>query len=112
MADHVPTRIRVSRGDLPRWAAIRDHISKDLESRPSVHRVENPTDSRIVGEMLLTIMMHYRLPDPLISYEDVSTNADEVSADLDNLGVLMQKYMELGHRVEAHMNRVLGPRKE
>ena len=108
----VPTRVRIASVDLPRWAAVREHIRNDLESRPSVHRVENPADTRIMGEMLLTLMMHYRMPDPLIHYGDVPANAEEASADLDNLGVLMKKYMELGHRVEAHMNRVLGPAKD
>ena len=112
MADHdVPTRIRVSPVDLPRWGAVRDHIRKDLQTRPGVHRVEHPADTRIVGEMLLTLMMHHRLPDPNIFYGDGPAEGDEASADLDNLGVLMKKYMELGHRVEAHMNRVLGPAK-
>ncbi len=107
MTDHdVPTRIRVSPGDLSRWGAIRDHIRHDLQSRPGVHRIENPADSRIVGEMLLLLLMHFRLPDPLISYEDGPAEGDEA-----NLAELMTRYRELGHRVEAHMNRVLGPAK-
>lgn len=109
MSGRIPTRIRVSTGDLPRWAAVRDHIRKGLQERPGVHRIENPTDSRIVGEMLLELMMFFRLPDPQIHYGDVTANAEEASEDEANLAVLMQKYMELGHRVQAHMNRVLGP---
>ena len=70
MTDNIPTRIRVSPDDLPRWAAIRDHIRTDLQSRPGVHRIANPLDSRIVGEMLVVLTQFYRLPDPGFRYSD------------------------------------------
>ena len=102
MADHdIPTRIRVSAGDLPRWAAIRDHIRKDLESRPSVHRVPDPTDARIVGEMLFEMMMRFRLKDPNIQYHD--TEAD-ITPDV--FLASMEKTLELGTRALDMVDRL------
>ena len=106
MSDNVPTRIRIATRDLPRWAAVRKHIRQEMQSRPSIHRIAEPRDTEVVAEMLLLVAMHYRLPDPNIHYQDGPAAGDEA-----NLAELMTRYLELGHRVEAHMNRVLGPAK-
>ena len=104
MTDNIPTRIRVSPDDLPRWAAIRDHIRTDLQSRPGVHRIANPLDSRIVGEMLVVLTQFYRLPDPGFRYSDGPAAGDDAK-----VRQLMVDWIQTGHEIEAMMNRVMRP---
>ena len=89
----IPTRVRISTNDLPRWSAIRDHIKQDLQSRPGVHQIEDPTDSRIVGEMLLIVAQQCRIPDPDIHRHDTEAN---ITPDVYLASI--EKTLELGNR--------------
>ena len=97
----IPTRVRISTNDLPRWSAIRDHIKQDLQSRPGVHQIEDPTDSRIVGEMLLIVATKLRLSDPDIHLRD--TEADMTP---DVFLATMQKTLALGDKALDMVDRL------
>ena len=97
----IPTRVRISTHDLPRWSAIRDHIRQELQSRPSIHQIKDPTDSRIVGEMLLIVAQQCRIPDPDIHYHD--TEAD-ITPDV--FLASMQHTLELGNRALDMVDRL------
>ena len=55
-----------------------------------------------MAEILLEMMQHYRLPDPNIHYEDVPPGSVVTPSQLDTL---MQKYLEVGHQIDALLNR-------
>ena len=89
----VPARVRISTRDMPRWSAVRDYLRQELQSRPTIHQVKNPSDSRIMGEMLLIVAQQRRIPDPNIHLRDT-----EAALTPDVFLASMQHTLELGNR--------------